>query len=62
MILFNPKEPHAVSSRLRKEDDVVVLSLYLKTAIVGGNDNDAILTPVQSSMAERFSRLGVLDK
>ena len=62
MILFNPKEPHAVSSRLRKEDDVVVLSLYLKTAIVGGNDNDAILTPDQSSMAERFSRLGVLDK
>ena len=40
LLLFNPKIPHCVSSKATNEEDVVCTSFYLKTAIVGGNDND----------------------
>ena len=41
MLLFNPKYHHCLSSRTKeyKSNDVFCLSLYLKTAVVGGNDN-----------------------
>ncbi len=38
-LLINALEYHCVSSRCRSDDDVFVLSCYLKTAVVGGNDN-----------------------
>ena len=38
-LLFNPTEPHCVSSRCRADDDIYIISSYLKTAIVGLNDN-----------------------
>jgi hypothetical protein len=38
-LLFNPNEPHSISSRCNREDDVYVISSYLKTAVVGLNDN-----------------------
>jgi len=38
-LLFNPNEPHSVSSRCKREDDVYIISSYLKTAVVGLNDN-----------------------
>jgi hypothetical protein len=38
-LLFNPQEPHSVSSRCRKEDEIYCVSSYLKTAVVGLNDN-----------------------
>jgi hypothetical protein len=41
MLLFNPRYQHCLSSRTSfyKHKDVFCLSLYLKTAVVGGNDN-----------------------
>ena len=41
MLLFNPLYHHCLSSRTSnyKNKDVFCLSLYLKTAVVGGNDN-----------------------
>ena len=41
MLLFNPTYQHCLSSRTSFYDhiDVFCLSLYLKTAVVGGNDN-----------------------
>lgn len=39
LLLFNPKYPHCVSSRATMREDVICTSFYLKTAIVGGNDN-----------------------
>jgi hypothetical protein len=39
VIIFNPQEPHAVSSRCEETDDILCLSLYLKSAVVGLNDN-----------------------
>ena len=38
-LLFNPKEPHCKSSRSNTEDDVYSISCYLKTRVVGLNDN-----------------------
>ncbi len=41
MLIFNPRYHHSLSSRTSAYQckDVYCLSLYLKTAIVGGNDN-----------------------
>jgi hypothetical protein len=38
-LIFNPQEPHSISSRCNPEDDVYCILSYLKTAIVGLNDN-----------------------
>ena len=38
-LLFNPQEPHCISSRCVHSDEVYSMSAYLKTAIVGLNDN-----------------------
>ena len=43
-LLINALEYHCVSSRCRSDVDVFVLSCYLKTAVVGGNDNKRQLT------------------
>ena len=42
MLLFNPMYQHCVSSRTLhyQGKDVFCVSLYLKTAIVGGNNNN----------------------
>ena len=38
-LLFNPQEPHSISSSCKAEDEIFCASSYLKTAIVGLNDN-----------------------
>ena len=38
-LMFNPQEPHSISSRCKAEDDFFCASSYLKTAVVGLNDN-----------------------
>ena len=40
VLIFNPLEPHAISSRCRNDEKVYVVSIYLKTAVVGLNDNN----------------------
>ena len=38
-LLFDPQEPHSISSCCKAEDEILCASSYLKTAIVGLNDN-----------------------
>jgi hypothetical protein len=38
-LLFNPQEPHSISSHCRSEDEIFCISSYLKTGVVGLNDN-----------------------
>ena len=38
-LLFDPQEPHSISSRCKAEDEIFCALSYLKTAIVGLNDN-----------------------
>ena len=53
-LLFNPLIPHCISSRCKYDDDIMCVSMYLKTAIVGMNDNSLELTPSQIQLADRL--------
>jgi hypothetical protein len=53
-LLFNPLIPHCISSRCKYDDKIMCVSMYLKTAIVGLNDNSLPLTPSQSQLADRY--------
>ena len=46
--LFNALIPHCISSRCKLEDEIMCASVYLKTAIVGMNNNDLPLTLEQT--------------
>lgn len=61
LIVFNPREPHHVSSRCNDVDNVYVVSLYLKSANVGLNDNSINLSPNETSLSNAFSR-GSVDR
>ena len=52
--MFNTLVPHCISSRCNLEDEIMCASVYLKTAIVGMNNNDLPLTSKQSLIADRL--------
>ena len=56
VIIFNPQEPHAISSHCEATDDILCLSLYLKSAIVGLSDNSKPNTAEEYELAT-LSRL-----
>jgi hypothetical protein len=37
--MFNPQEPHCISSHCNEDDNIYCISSYLKTQVVGINDN-----------------------
>ncbi|CAB9500930.1 expressed unknown protein [Seminavis robusta] len=39
ILIFNPLESHCISSRCNDQRDEYNVTMYLKTAVVGGNDN-----------------------
>ena len=49
-LIFNPTIPHMISSRCEPEDDVYCTSLYLKTNVLGLNDNSLPLTKEQQDV------------
>jgi hypothetical protein len=54
ILLFNPQKLHCVSSSKDPPDDkenIYCVSFYLKTAVVGGNDNSLELTVDQEKIA-----------
>jgi hypothetical protein len=53
-LLFNAKLPHCISSRCKFEDEILCTSTYLKTAIVGMNNNDLPLTQEQAMVIEHL--------
>jgi len=46
-LFFNAREPHMVSSRTKNEIDIYCLSFYLKSNVIGGNDNSQELNEEQ---------------
>ena len=56
VLLFNPKEPHAVSSRIRDSDNVYCVSLYLKSRQMGLNDNSLELTHEEHLINEYITK------
>jgi hypothetical protein len=54
ILIFNPSEPHALSSRHDADDTILCVSMYLKTAVVGLNDNSLDLTRSQVSLKNDY--------
>jgi ectoine hydroxylase-related dioxygenase (phytanoyl-CoA dioxygenase family) len=52
ILLFNPVYKHCLSSRTSAYEtkDMFSLSMYLKTAIIGKNDNSLPLTDIESRL------------
>lgn len=44
ILFLNPNEPHAVSFRTHNSDEVICISVYLKTKNIGLNDNSLPMT------------------
>ena len=55
VLIFNPQEPHCLSSRCEAGDELVCLSLYLKSAVVGLNDNSLELTKEEERLANSYN-------
>jgi len=53
-LLFNALIPHCISSRCKQRDEVMCLSMYLKTACVGLNNNDLVLTTPQAALVRKY--------
>jgi hypothetical protein len=56
-LMFNPRIPHCISSQCREADNVMCLSMYLKTSVVGLNNNLLELTEKQKVLAWRYHQL-----
>ena len=46
-MIFNANEPHGISSKVNNDDSLYCVSMYLKTSLIGLNDNSIELTPMQ---------------
>ena len=57
LLIFNPQQPHAVSSRCKSNQTVLALSMYIKTACTGGNNNSVELTEEQTVLAQLYDDL-----
>ncbi len=53
-LLFNMLIPYSISSRCKFDNEFMCVSMYLKTAIVGLNNNNLELTPAQKFLANRY--------
>jgi hypothetical protein len=53
-LLFNSQIPHCISTRRRLEHNIISISLYLKTMVVGGNNNSMQLTEVQQMLSNKY--------
>ena len=57
VLFLNPNEPNMISSRCHDDDDVFCLSFYLKTALMGGNNNDLELTVEQKECLKVYEQI-----
>ncbi len=53
-LLFNALIPHCISSRCKHQDEIMCVLMYLKTAIVGLNNNNLPLMHSQNQFADKF--------
>ena len=53
-LLFNSRIPHCISTRCRADDRIMCISMFLKTAVVGSNNNCLPVTSVQHRLAVKY--------
>jgi hypothetical protein len=58
-LVFNPLIPHCISSRCRQSDDVMSLSMFLKSSVVGLNNNQLALTEEQCDLAKSYHSIAL---
>jgi hypothetical protein len=51
--MFNALISHAVSSKCKFDDEIICVSIHLKTAIIGLNSNDLEFPPAQKFLSNR---------
>jgi len=56
LLFFDSKEPHMLSSRCKNEDNIYAVSLYLKSNIMGLNNNSLPLSSDQQYMATMYNQ------
>jgi len=53
-LIFNATIPHCISTRCHQADSIMCISMFLKTAVVGLNNNSIPLTNVQHQLADQY--------
>ena len=56
VIVFNSHKPHCLSSRSNKNDDIIGLSIYVKTKICGLNNEKIPLTKEQVYLSNEYKK------
>ncbi len=56
-LLFNALIPHCVSPRCSQDDSIMCVSMYLKSDLVGMNNNELSLTNKQAMLAKCYHTL-----
>jgi hypothetical protein len=54
---FNALIPHCISSCCEESEDIYIVSMYLKSLVVGLNDNQLPLNTKQSILAKRYRKI-----
>jgi len=54
ILIFNPCEYHSISSRCKNSEQIYVTTVYLKTLVVGLNDNSRPLTDEQEELVVEY--------
>ena len=53
-LLFNALIPHCISSRCRHAEEILSIAMYLKTSVVGMNNNRLPPNSLQTGLADRY--------
>lgn len=56
-LLFNATIPHCVSSRCHNSDDIMCVTFYLKSKVVGMNNNSIPLSDEQEHLSDHYSHV-----
>jgi hypothetical protein len=56
-LLFNALIPHCILSQCKQTDNIYCVSMYLKSAIVGMNNNLMHLTTKQAILSKRYQKI-----
>ena len=58
-LLFKACIPHCISSRCTESDEIMCVSIYLKSAVIGMNNNGLELNEKQAVLAKRYHQLEI---
>jgi hypothetical protein len=53
-LLFNSRLPHCISTRCHRAEKIMCISMFLKTLVVGCNNNSLPLTPTQHNLSSMY--------